>query len=62
VLVGHIRARGGIPFLHAVAANTGAIRLYEAMGFELRQTTVFRVLQTPVKQETPAEPVAALGD
>lgn len=56
VLAGRIRARGDTPFLHAVATNTGAIRLYEAMGFQLRQPTVFRALQTP------AEQVAVLGD
>ena len=33
-LVAGIRARGETAFLHAVATNTGAIRLYEAMGFE----------------------------
>jgi predicted GNAT family acetyltransferase len=52
VLVGHIKARGDTPFLHAVAVNTGAIRLYEAMGFTVWQATVFRALQTPVEQET----------
>ena len=51
VLVASIRARGDTSFLHAVATNTGAIRLYEAMGFELRQTTVFRALRAPVEQE-----------
>ena len=47
VLVAGIRARGETAFLHAVATNAGAIRLYEAMGFELRRTTVFRALRTP---------------
>ncbi|WP_055591260.1 GNAT family N-acetyltransferase [Peterkaempfera griseoplana] len=36
-----IRARGETPFLHAAADNTGAIRLYEALGFRLRRTTAF---------------------
>ncbi len=31
-----ILARGEIPFLHAWAANTGAIRLYEKLGFVIR--------------------------
>ena len=52
-LVAGIRARGDTPFLHAVATNTGAIRLYEAMGFELRQPIVFRALQTPAEQAAP---------
>ncbi|MGH8889415.1 MAG: GNAT family N-acetyltransferase [Acidothermaceae bacterium] len=40
--VGHgIRERGEIPFLHASAQNTNAIRLYESMGFVLRRKRVF---------------------
>lgn len=31
-----ILARGDIPFLHAWASNTGAIRLYQKLGFTLR--------------------------
>jgi ribosomal protein S18 acetylase RimI-like enzyme len=62
VLAGHIRARGDTPFLHAVATNTGAIRLYEAMGFELRQTTVFRAMRTPAEQVARAEQAAPLSD
>ena len=47
VLVAGVRARGETAFLHAVATNTAAIRLYEAMGFEVRRTTLFRALRTP---------------
>jgi ribosomal protein S18 acetylase RimI-like enzyme len=36
-----IRQRGETPFLHAAAANTNAVRLYEAMGFALRRRTSF---------------------
>ena len=36
-----IRARGEVPFLHTSAANTNAIRLYEAIGFRLRRRTTF---------------------
>ncbi len=36
-----IRERGETPFLHAVASNTDAIRLYERLGFTLRRTTAF---------------------
>jgi len=32
-----IAARGDTPFLHAFAANEGAIRLYERLGFKLRR-------------------------
>jgi len=57
VLVAGIRARGDTAFLHAVATNSGAIRLYEAMGFRLRQPTIFRAMQTPA-EEPAAEPAA----
>ncbi|MGW0786099.1 GNAT family N-acetyltransferase [Streptomyces sp. NPDC002913] len=36
-----IRERGETPFLHAAASNTGAIRLYESLGFTLRRRTAF---------------------
>ncbi|QJY50078.1 GNAT family N-acetyltransferase [Pseudonocardia broussonetiae] len=36
-----IRERGDVPFLHASAANTGALRLYEHLGFTLRRTVEF---------------------
>jgi ribosomal protein S18 acetylase RimI-like enzyme len=36
-----IRARGEIPILHAEATNTGAIRLYERLGFTLRARPSF---------------------
>lgn len=42
-----IRGRGDTPFLHAAAANTGAVRLYESIGFTLRRTTVFHFLRVP---------------
>jgi ribosomal protein S18 acetylase RimI-like enzyme len=42
-----IRARGEVPFLHAAAANTNAIRLYEQLGFELRQPTMFKAARVP---------------
>ncbi|WP_055702486.1 GNAT family N-acetyltransferase, partial [Streptomyces silaceus] len=42
-----IRARGETPFLHTSARNTGAIRLYESLGFRLRRTTEFRAARVP---------------
>ncbi|GAA0411045.1 GNAT family N-acetyltransferase [Microbispora corallina] len=42
-----VRARGEIPFLHAVASNTGAIRVYEALGFRLRRMTTFAAVRVP---------------
>ncbi|HVV19802.1 MAG TPA: GNAT family N-acetyltransferase [Pseudonocardiaceae bacterium] len=37
-----IRERGDVPFLHAAETNTGAIRLYESIGFELRRHMMFQ--------------------
>jgi ribosomal protein S18 acetylase RimI-like enzyme len=42
-----IRARGEIPFLHARADNVSAIRLYESLGFTLRQRSVLTRVRTP---------------
>ncbi|HKT00826.1 MAG TPA: GNAT family N-acetyltransferase [Rugosimonospora sp.] len=45
-----IQARGEIPFLHAAAENTNAIRLYRSLGFALRRHTTFQVL-TPSQED-----------
>ncbi|MGW5462385.1 GNAT family N-acetyltransferase [Streptomyces sp. NPDC003996] len=42
-----IRERGETPFLHASAQNTGAIRLYESLGFRLRRRTAFLAARAP---------------
>ncbi|MFC9897327.1 GNAT family N-acetyltransferase [Nocardia sp. NPDC127579] len=42
-----IRARGEIPFLHALATNTTAIRLYESLGFTVRQRSSAMIVQAP---------------
>jgi ribosomal protein S18 acetylase RimI-like enzyme len=42
-----IRGRQDTPFLHASAANTGAIRLYESIGFTLRRRSNFLLVRTP---------------
>ncbi|MFF0544142.1 GNAT family N-acetyltransferase [Nocardia thailandica] len=42
-----IRARGEVPFLHAVAHNTTAIRLYESLGFTLRKRGGLTLVQAP---------------
>lgn len=39
-----IRARGETPFLHSYAHNTGAIALYQALGFEFRCEQVMTTL------------------
>jgi ribosomal protein S18 acetylase RimI-like enzyme len=42
-----ITARDEHPFLHVVAANTGAIELYEHLGFVRRRAVRFRGFRTP---------------
>jgi ribosomal protein S18 acetylase RimI-like enzyme len=42
-----IRNRGDTPFLHAAAENVSAIRLYSALGFQLRRQAEFVVVRAP---------------
>jgi ribosomal protein S18 acetylase RimI-like enzyme len=42
-----IAARGEIPFLHAAAANTNAIRLYKSLGFVHRREVTFIAASPP---------------
>jgi ribosomal protein S18 acetylase RimI-like enzyme len=42
-----IRDRGDVPFLHTTRDNTGAIRVYEAMGFVYRRSLQFAAYQVP---------------
>jgi len=44
-----IRARDETPFLHTAAVNTGAIRLYESLGFSLRSETFFQRWLVPYR-------------
>jgi ribosomal protein S18 acetylase RimI-like enzyme len=44
-----IRERGEIPFMHAAARNTNAIRLYESLGFRLRRMTAFSAARVPAQ-------------
>ncbi|MGX7673727.1 GNAT family N-acetyltransferase [Plantactinospora sp. DSM 117369] len=53
-----IRERGEIPFLHASAANSGAIRLYRSLGFTLRRHTWFSAVRTPDRARVPADTAA----
>lgn len=39
--------RGEQPFLHVATSNTGAIRLYERLGFVVRREVVFHGYRTP---------------
>ncbi|WP_337189366.1 GNAT family N-acetyltransferase [Phenylobacterium sp.] len=42
-----MRARGETPMLHTYASNTGANRLYEALGFRVRRELVMTTLSAP---------------
>ena len=46
-MVEHIRARGDEALLHVVDSNTGAIRLYEGLGFERRECIDALVISAP---------------
>jgi len=47
-VVHHVHERGDRALLHAAASNTGAIRLYEGLGFRLRRPMAFGSVRTPV--------------
>ncbi|WP_240496782.1 GNAT family N-acetyltransferase, partial [Streptomyces torulosus] len=40
-------ARGDIPFLHAAADNTSAVRLYESLGFTVRRRSTILTVRSP---------------
>ncbi|MFI6515752.1 GNAT family N-acetyltransferase [Spirillospora sp. NPDC050679] len=46
-LAAGIVRRNERPFLHVASANTGAIALYERLGFEVRKQVTFRGFRTP---------------
>jgi ribosomal protein S18 acetylase RimI-like enzyme len=43
-----VRARGDVPFLHAAESNTGAIGLYEHLGFTRSRATFFASYRAPL--------------
>jgi ribosomal protein S18 acetylase RimI-like enzyme len=46
-LATHIESRGERPFLHVAEVNTGAIALYERLGFKNRKRVTFRGFRVP---------------
>lgn len=52
-VVAGVLARRELPFLHTTAANTGAIRLYESLGFTRRASMTFAVVQAPADPPCP---------
>ncbi|MFI9833288.1 GNAT family N-acetyltransferase [Streptomyces sp. NPDC051913] len=46
-LAARIESRGERPFLHVAETNTGALALYERLGFESRTHVTFRGFRTP---------------
>jgi predicted GNAT family acetyltransferase len=46
-LAREILARGEVPFLHVFAGNSNAIRAYESLGFQRRQTFTGVVIKAP---------------
>jgi ribosomal protein S18 acetylase RimI-like enzyme len=50
-VVADMRQRGQSAFLHVETGNSGAIRLYESLGFRLRRHTTFLVIRTPVSDK-----------
>ena len=46
-LIAAIQDRSERVFLHVLATNTGAIRLYQELGFQIRQTATLTVVTRP---------------
>jgi ribosomal protein S18 acetylase RimI-like enzyme len=56
-LAAGIRDRGERPMMHVMATNNGAIRLYEHLGFAVRRSMRFLVVQPPVRPAPTAVPL-----
>jgi predicted GNAT family acetyltransferase len=55
-LAAAIRGRGERPMMHVLTTNTGAIRLYEHLGFSVRRPMTFLVVRPPDRRERVSGP------
>lgn len=56
-LIAGIQGRSERAFLHVMSTNTGAIRLYEELGFRVRQTATLTVMtREPLRNDHPRKP------
>ncbi|MGO9489335.1 MAG: GNAT family N-acetyltransferase [Solirubrobacteraceae bacterium] len=53
-LVARIQQRSEAVFLHVLATNTGAIRLYEELGFRVRQSATLTIVTPEALPDAPA--------
>jgi len=52
----NVRAEGRTPFLTSLEANTGAVRIYQQVGFVVRRTFQLAVLKPPLASSSAQRP------